>query len=366
MSGASVELKDVAVPAAAVGPLFADQAIVGPRIPPDQAILLYSPRQWESFVEEWAFYCLKKKYFKVLRTGGAGDKGIDVAGFADAKLLRGAWDNYQCKHYDRPLYPTDAWPEIGKVLWYSFNDDYVAPRKYYFVAPWGAGTTLSGYLSDPSKLKKHLIESWDKHCRDMITHKQAIALEGAFLGFVQAFDLSIFSAKTGLELIEEHKQSPTHVARFGGGLPSRPDPVNPPSEIEPKESTYVAQLLQAYEDHLERPISDRTALKATPYLDEHFGRQRVAFYHAESLRVFARDSVPVGTFESLQDEIHSGVIDTCNARHADGYECVCAVVKEARNLPLTTNPLISRSKVQDREGICHQLANENRLQWTKR
>jgi hypothetical protein len=38
---------------------------------------------------------LKKKCKKVLRFTGAGDKGIDIAGFNSAKLLKGVWDNYQ-------------------------------------------------------------------------------------------------------------------------------------------------------------------------------------------------------------------------------------------------------------------------------
>src|SRR5690606_26867859 len=107
------------------------------------------------------------------------------------------------------------------------------------------------------------------------------------------------------------------------------------------------------------PIPDVAALESWSKLNDHFGRRRVAFYHAESLRIFARDTVPEGTFESLQDEIHAGVVDVCDASHSDGYERACAVTKAARN------PLIARAKVQDREGICHQLANEDRLRWSK-
>jgi hypothetical protein len=361
----SVGLKDIDAPATATLPMTADHAVAGPRIPPQQQILLYSAEQWEIFVQEWVHYCLKKQYKKVQRASGAGDRGIDIAGFADAKMLQGVWDNYQCKHYDHALYPSDAWPEIAKVLWYSFHGGYKSPRRYFFVAPRGAGTTLAGYLADSAKLKKLLIENWDKHCRKEVTDKQEISLEGDFLIYVLAFDFSIFEAKTALEVIEDHKGCPLHTARFGGGLPCRPDPDAPPEEIAPTESIYVGQLLRAYADHTKKPVLDVAALKAWSKLNEHFGRQRVAFYHAESLRVFARDSVPEGTFESLQDEIHAGVIDVCEANHADGYERVCAVTKEARNLPITSNPLITRAKVQDREGICHQLANEDRLKWTK-
>ena len=360
----TAHFKDIGAPPTAGAPLSADQAVAGPRIPPQQQILIYSAEEWEIFIQEWAHYCLHQKYIKVQRASGSGDKGVDVAGFADAAMLQGVWDNYQCKHYDHALYPSDAWPEIGKILWYSFKGDYKPPSRYYFVAPRGAGTTLAGYLGDALKLKKLLIENWDKNCRKNITDTREIALEGEFLEFVKAFDFSIFEAKTALEIIEDHRTSPVHIARFGGGLPNRPNPGAPPEEIAPPESRYVAQLLGAYAEHIKASVPDVAALKSWSKLNEHFGRQRVAFYHAESLRVFARDTVPEGTFESLQDEIHAGVIDVCQANHCDGYERVCAVTKEARNLPLTSNPLIARAKVQDREGICHQLANEDRLKWS--
>ena len=65
----------------------------------------------------------------------------------DAKKLNGVWDNYQCKRFlKRVVYPTDAWPEIGKILWHSFRKEYRPPRKYYFFSPHGVGTTLLGYL----------------------------------------------------------------------------------------------------------------------------------------------------------------------------------------------------------------------------
>ena len=128
--------------------LAADQVPLGHRFPPQQQIVLYSSGQWEDFIHEWAHFCLKKIYILVQRFGGARDRGIDVAGFADGQQLQGIWDNYQCKHYNHPLYPTDAWPEIGKVLWYSFNGDYKPPRRYFFVAPRGIGTTLAAFFAD--------------------------------------------------------------------------------------------------------------------------------------------------------------------------------------------------------------------------
>jgi hypothetical protein len=90
--------KEIAAPATRPS-LTAAQVATGPVIPPQQKLLLYSDDQWEDFVQEWAHYCLKPEYVKVWRFTGAGDRGIDVAGFVDAAELNGVWDNYQCKHY---------------------------------------------------------------------------------------------------------------------------------------------------------------------------------------------------------------------------------------------------------------------------
>lgn len=357
---------NIGVPAVAGPAVSQDQVIHGPAIPPQQRILLYSPAEREQFIEEWAHYALKAGYKQVQRFGGAGDRGIDVAGFADAKKLQGVWDNYQCKRFvARVVHPTDAWPEIGKILWYSFQKEYMPPRKYYFVAPHGVGTTLAGYLADSAKLKKNLIEHWDKHVKGAITDKQEVPLSGPLADYVNAFDFAIFDSKTAVQLIEDHRACPCYAARFGGGLPIRPAAAKPPADVAPGESRYVSQLLGAYADHKKQPVPDAKTLKAWPTLEMHFGRQREAFYEAESLRVFARDTVPVGTFESLQDDIHTGVIDVCEADHTDGFQRVKQVTKAARELEITSNALIGCVKPKDRDGICHQLANEDRLRWTK-
>ena len=359
------EFTIIAEPAPPLAPVTADQVIHGPSIPPQQRIWLYSPDEWEGLIHEWSHFCLKKLYTNVQRFTGAGDRGIDIAGFVNGPDLQGVWDNYQCKHYDHGLYPSDAWPEFGKILWYSFTKAYKAPRRYYFVAPRGAGTKLLGFLADPAKLKAEVIALWDSDIKDAITSKAEVPLTGDFLKYVESFDFSIFEAMTSLQIIEGHRECPFHAARFGGGLPPRPVADAPPGDVAPNESRYVAQLLAAYGDHKKVVVSEPRALKPWAKLDDHFGRQRESFYHAESLRLFARDNVPPGTFESLQDDIHSSVVDVCEAEYPDGFARVCNVTKAARELQLTSNALLTCAKPKDRDGICHQLANEDRLKWLK-
>lgn len=52
-------LQDISEPPVPSGVLGADQAVAGPRIPPQQQILLYEAGQWEGFIHEWAHFSLK-------------------------------------------------------------------------------------------------------------------------------------------------------------------------------------------------------------------------------------------------------------------------------------------------------------------
>ena len=221
----------------------------GAPIPKAARIRLFAPTEWEEFVEEWET-SLNGAYKKVRRLGSAGDKGVDIAGFASDPGFQGIWDNYQCKHYDHPLRPGDVWVEIGKIIYYAHVGEYVPPRKHFFIGSQGIGTALEKLLNDPTKLKEQVRANWDKHCKTGRTTTGEIQLTGDLLKFFEAFDITIFSSKSHLELIESHSKTVYHVVRFGGGLPPRPDPEAPPSVPAAHESRYIRQLLDAYGDHL--------------------------------------------------------------------------------------------------------------------
>ena len=354
---------EVCPPSGIVAPNSA-RIVQGRLIPPQQQILLYSPDEWEEFILEWVHY-QKTQYEKVVRLAGANDLGIDVAGFTDTSGFKGTWDNYQCKHYSDALVPSTAVPEIGKILFHSFEKRFAVPRKYYFMAPKDCGMSLKKLLLDEDELKSLVIQRWPDWCAKKITSTKVIPLEGRFLDYVEQFDFSIFTFKTALEAIDEHSHTPYRAARFGGGLPDRPGAPVPPTDPEPTESRYLEQLFEAYGQHKGSIVKILNDLLPWNDLTNHYHRQREFFYHAESLRNFARDTVPSGTFEELQDEVHAGVVEIEATTHPDGFVRVNAVTQAAALLPLTANGLISATKVQDKRGICHQLANENRLVWKK-
>jgi hypothetical protein len=232
------------------------------------------------------------------------------------------------------------------------------------VAPQGAGNKLSRLLKDPSALKKDLVQNWDAHCLNSITSKGAIPLDGSLKDHLDQLDFSIFDAIPPLRIIDAHAKTRWHVARFGGGLPARPPASLPPDTPTQEEMTYIRHLLDAYGSHLSRILAGLDDLTESE-LKEHLLDSRREFYSAESLRAFSRDTLPPGEFERLQDEVHSGIADEVRADHVNGYRRVLAVVRVARSLQLTAHALVSRLSVRDRGGICHQLANEDKVRWIK-
>lgn len=325
-----------------------------------QKLYFYSSDEWEEFLGECASV-LKSRYVQVKRLGGANDQGVDIAGLKTENGFEGPWDCWQGKHYSRALRPSDAYPEVLKVLRHICAGSYVQPENYFFAAPQGCGTTLSRLLSKPTDFKAGFVEKLSPG-DSLISGVEETELDQV-RELANAMDFAVFRSVELHELLELHSSSPFHQARFDGALPDRPDPDEPPAEVCPTERRYVEQIVAAYqESYPSDGISTETIAdheKAGP----PFLRHRVAFYSAESLRLYARDSVPVGTFERLQDDIHDGVIDVAEAEHASGLDRLRTVLTTSAQVDLSGHALVTVSRTRDRHGVCHQLSNDGRLSW---
>jgi hypothetical protein len=346
-------------------PIALDQGAgtgVGPsELSPAKRIRLYNDVEWEEFVLEWAT-SLVPKYEQVMRSGGTNDHGVDVAGFGSAAGFDGEWDCYQCKHYGHALLPGDAYPEILKVVCGTIGRHYTWPRKYRFVAPNGYGTSLANVLHSPTNLKAGLVKLLTK-ANSVLAKKIGTLTVSEVLAFVDAADFSVFGTVELHELVEGHASTRWHTQRFGLPLPERPDVPSPSPFPSADEQRYIEQLMCVYKERYpEGGITPATAAHHDKSA-HHYVRQREAFYSAEALRVFARDSVPQGTFDSLQDEVFDGVVDTHDQTFADGMDRLYAVTQAARELAMTKNQLLPVVTMRDRTGVCHQLANEDRLTW---
>lgn len=325
--------------------------------------MISPPDEWERFIEEWAT-SLKSDYTMVRRFAGAGDMGINVACFTEGGGFSAPGDNFQCKRYDHPLRPSDIHVDIGKLIYYTWLKEYTVPRSFYFAAGRDIGTTAGRLILDPAKLKESVRQNWEKQCRHDITSTADVPLIGDLLGYFDQFDFSIFRSKSLPELIAQHETTTYHAVRFGGGLPPRPIGDPPPHELGAHEARYERQLLDAYGECAGVQMADLQALDAHGGFRRDFARQRERFYSAEALPNFSRDTVPEGTFDALQEEVFQSVIDVSDAQHADGYARMKATAAQAALVISTANPLCSAMQVQDRQGICHQLANEDRLTWS--
>ncbi len=352
-------LTDLEAPPIPTAPVM----LAGPPVTPAQRIAFYSPDEWEAFIREWAIGLLAS-YVQIKRLGGPGDGGVDIAGFKTTQGFEGNWDCFQGKHYADPLGWSDAFPEMLKILAGVVNGHFILPDVYAFLAPRGCGTGLNRLLSTPTEVRTKFIAELDR--TDGIAAALDPALRAQVRVLANATDFAMFRSVELVDAIATHRSTAYHVARFGGPLPARPPVAGAPSEIAETESRYVEQLLEVYrEADPDDEVTIRTVHEHASY-GAHFQRQRESFYSAEALRLHARDAVPPGTFEALQHDVHAGVIEVADSDHPTAMTRLTQVLQASTQVDLSAHALTSISRVEDRKGICHQLANEDRLTWARR
>lgn len=341
--------------------LTAAHAEHGPRIAPRKVIQTYDPEEWEVFIEEWATG-LFPQYVGVRRFGASGDRGVDVAGFKTNRGFEDEWHCFQGKHYDKSLTPSNAWPEMLKVFLLPVHTPlYTLPSSYSFIAPRGLGTNLAHLISTPTELQAKFLEQVESSGAKPFKELDD-GTRNAVHTLASATDFSMFGAVDVLPLLDQHKATPYHAARFGGGLSGLPTSKGPPQAVRTDELVYLTKPVDAYQ---ERYVTVNSIASAEIHTKagSHLQRQRESFFEAEALRTFARDQVPPNTFEGLQKELFDAVIETTDAEHPDGLERLRHTLEQAVNAQLSANALIQVTEPAHRRGICHQLANDDRLTW---
>lgn len=334
--------------------------IGGIRPTPKQLIHFYSPDEWEEFVLEYAIG-LEQSYEQVKRIGGSNDRGADIAAFATNRGFEGEWDCLQCKHYTDALIPSDAYPEMFKIMRAVIEGHYAMPKKYLFMAPKGCGPHLSRLLSQPTKLRDKFLEKFSGEkalgaglSADLVAEVKALAT---------TVDYATFRTVELHEMLEVHSKTRYHAERFAVELPTRLPHPGPPASPSAEERRYIEQLLDVYSEHYGVAMATPAHVAFNAKASKHLSRQREAFYSAEALHLFARDSVHPGTFTKLQEQIFQGVIETHDRDgYRDGMDRLTTVLERAFSLDLKS-PLIDASEMRDRQGICHQLANVDRFTW---
>lgn len=323
---------------------------------------LYDSSQWEEFVTEW-MEGFEPRYQHAERLAGPGDKGRDVVGYHSAPGPKATWDNYQCKHYAAPLQPSDIWLELGKMCYFSWKGDFSPPSKYRFVAPKEVSPKLKEMLRHPEKIREGLKANWQGHCQKNITATEEVKLEGNLLAYVDAYDFSTIGYEPLQSVLTQHARTPFWSERFKAALPARPPALDPPPDVASQEARYVEQLLDAYSDKESAEIRSMAQLSAYAAHERHFHRSRRWFYSAESLNRFTRDHLRPGAFENLKKQVLDGVIDTAEGNFGNSYERLIATTDRAASLAIAHNELSQLAEVGDKKGVCHHLANEDKLKW---
>lgn len=352
-SSGAPEISDMPVPVTVGSPA---PALPGLPAPPAQRVYFYSPDDWEIFIAEWATG-VAVSYWQIKQLGGPGDRGVDVAAFKSDRGFEGAWDCFQAKHYAKSLTLSDAFPEMLKIFRGVAESFYCLPDRYVFVAPKGCGPSLNRLLSKPTALKAKFLKLLDDEDPSPRLYEKSIRQ------LAESSDFSIFQSLELNEMLDLHRTTPYYVARFGTSLPARPPVGQTPATPTAGEATYVKKLVDAYHEQDPATCSDADSAAGHAKHSPHLLRQREAFYSAEALRLYARDSVPDGTYEILQDDVYTGVVDTAEASHPSGLDRLRAVLSQSGQLDLGAHTLISMSNLKDRQGICHQLANADKLTW---
>ncbi|EOW7075803.1 ABC-three component system protein [Yersinia enterocolitica] len=335
-------------------------------VDPLDRLAQFSAPDFERFTLEWAsdYLAQLEDVDEVQQRGGAGDKGRDVIVWLDSsEVVRRRWRLYQCKHYGTRLGTAAGIAEIGKVLYYTLRGDYTIPEEYWFVTHQGVVGPLQDLLDDPNKMRQHVLDHWEEQCATQIM-KAPIPLTAELRAHISSFPFSIFRAKQPIEIINEHAKTRFHLTVFGLPLINRPKPPAPPSAVSASEIGYITQLYAVIGENLGMQVTQSADFAAHASLKKLFDRSRITFYCAENLKELARDQMAdTAFFDSLVDEFCDALYHVCNEMADSGLKKMRSTILAAQSLQLGGHALAPHVVANDREGICHHMANENRVIW---
>lgn len=338
---------------------------------PLRVLRSFNDDQFEQMIEEWQTYYKGKKYKRVMRPAGTGDKGQDIRCTGNG-LLEDLYI-FQAKNYNHKLGASDVFPDMAKCCFYTFIGEYKTPIEYKFVSPLGISPDLDKLFADRAQLKKELIDRWNTLCASKINKPNKILLEGDLLAHVEKFNFAIFGHITPQELVDGIKETCYYTKYFGQLNKARPLAVAPPPEIAQNELVYIGKIMDAYDEYLGKHVEDVNKLKEiNPMLWNDFNRHREYFYSAEVLRTFSREVYPPDSqwFEGVKQEIYHAIIQDIEADAKNGFERLRKVMDRMTSLTVgganlqTSIPIY----VQDRRGLCHHLANDSEheeIRWKK-
>ncbi len=330
-------------------------------IPAIDQVRVMEDSAFEDFIVEWLYVAKKQEYDTIEGIGGAGDKGRDIIG----TYHNGDVDYYQCKHYHVPLSPSMFTTELGKLCYYTYQEELPIPKHYYIIASNGIGPSLKDLLDNPSELNIELINNWDTRCKDKIS-SASVPLDSDFINYIHLFDFSIIQNYPIQRVINEHLPTKYGSLRFGTASIDRPPVINPPLILKSHERKYILELFKIYSEESGKPISSLDDLKHFSKWFSHLERQRKSYFSVEAIRRTLRDSfTDDDEFKIFIDEVYDGIIDTYDTTYAAGLKKLTAVLSQASSIAIQKSLLASKLNwigSNEKKGACHILVNEDRLE----
>jgi hypothetical protein len=323
-----------------------------------KTVRAYDSTEWEIFISEWQKGL--QGYVAVKRLGGSGDHGRDVIGLCGPDGCQGVWDNFQCKHYESALSTPKACEDAGKIIFHAFRHEFMPPRRCTFVAPRGPTTELRDFLLNPNKFKSEVIKTWDIRVAGRVVNGEKHLLSGALEDYVRAYDFSSFKYATLDEILDDHRKTAYWTSRFGGVLLPAPRG-NPPRAISHNESTYIGKLLEVYEEATGACLIEVKDLSVHPQYEEDLQKQRIRFYDAEAFMAHYRDQTEPGTIEDFAEQILDSIEPALTVEQTAQARLASALSVSAQAAPASV--LAPQAKVRVKQGVCHQLANNDRITW---
>lgn len=321
-----------------------------------------SPSDLENFVHDWIARRVKDYHaYELWR--GTGDMGRDVTGYVTARRMEGEWDNFQCKQLSSPLPERSVFVELGKIFMHSAAGEFELPRAYYFVAPSGLVRNARDFIAHPERFRQAFLDRWDTEIAPHLVQNQVIKLTPLIEAKIKAFDFTKVDWLDATRLAKDPACKPALVHWFDDD-PGRWARGTVPDEIQASESDYIGQLLNVYSEKGPGTYLDAAAALACPEVGENLRQQRIRFFDSVAFEHFYRDSTPPEYLKDFRDEIHLGVVDVHKDTHPNRYARLGKVMQQAAVLQVT-GVLGKHASPPVKQGTCHLLVNEGRLQWDR-
>ena len=318
----------------------------------------YDAVEWEIFIAEWQKGL--QGYHSVKKLGGAGDLGRDVVGLCSPDACQGVWDNYQCKHYEKALSVPRACEDAGKIIFHAFREEFAPPRQCVFVAPKGPDTALRDLLLNPDKFGGEVIATWNTRVAGKVVDGEKHTLAGDLAAYVQAYNFTSFTYATLENILDDHRRTAYWASRFGGMLPPA-KPGHAPAAVTPEETVYVGKLLEVYAETTGETIGCVEDLSAHAVWGDDLQKQRIRFYDAEAFMATYRDQTEPGTIECFADQILDAIDPALSMATSAHGRLSTALSVAGQAAPASV--LAAQAKIRVKQGVCHQLANADRVTW---